>query len=296
VHYLKGEKHCQPHLILSFILDIISFKQVKFVDKLRKAIQRNRSLVCIGLDPDHRLMPEIGIFEFNRSIIEATADIVCAYKPNLAFYEALGSEGLIALNKSVEYIPSDIPVIGDAKRGDISHTARLYAKALFEVFGFDAATVNPYLGFDGVEPFIQYEDKGIFILCRTSNPGAMDFQSLPCLRGDSSAGQRLLFEIVAQRAKEWNQHGNVGLVVGATYPQELKQIRELCPEMVLLIPGIGAQGGDLAQAVRYGINNAGEAIFCSSRQILYASKGNDFAYQARCAAEELRSRINSLLR
>ena len=260
-----------------------------FKEKLFQAVQRNNSQVCIGLDPDVASMPQIGVFEFNKSIIEATYDLVCAYKPNLAFYEALGMEGLVALQKTVEYIPDDIPIIGDAKRSDIGNTARAYAKAMFEAFGFDATTVNPYLGYDSVAPFLEYTNKGVFILCRTSNPGASDFQAVSC-----SGGRRIkqpLFELVAQKAKGWNQYGNVGLVVGATYPQELKRVRELCPEMVLLIPGIGAQGGDLATAVRYG---GGKAIFTSSRQILYASKGKDFAQAARRATLELRQQVNSL--
>jgi orotidine-5'-phosphate decarboxylase len=269
---------------------------MNFMEKLYKAMGENKSMVCIGLDPDPGLMPHLSVFEFNKSIINATADLVCSYKCNLAFYEALGIEGLNSLQKSVEYAPNNIPIIGDAKRGDIGNTAKLYAKALFEAFGFDAATVSPYMGFDSVEPFIKYMDRGVFILCRTSNPSASDFQSLPCMAKDSPLEQGLLFEIVAQKAKEWNQYGNVGLVAGATYPQELARIRELCPQMLLLIPGIGAQGGDLAQAVRYGANlKGGGAIFCSSRKILYASKGGDFAQAARHATEELRNQINSLL-
>jgi orotidine-5'-phosphate decarboxylase len=206
----------------------------------------------------------------------------------------LGIEGLIALQKTVDYIPADIPVIGDAKRGDIGNTARLYAKALFEIFGFDAATVNPYLGRDSIEPFFNYVDKGVFILCRTSNQGAVDFQAA-LFQERSTDEQHPLFELVAQKANEWNQHGNIGLVVGATYPEELKRVRELAPEMVLLIPGIGAQGGDLASAIRYGVDAKGErTIFSSSRQILYASKGKDFAQAARRAAEELRHQLNTL--
>ena len=266
---------------------------MNFIDKLRQAIKKNNSLLCLGLDPDPELMPPrlVGeVFEFNKSIIDATADLVCTYKPNLAFYEALGIPGLVALEKTVKYIPDNIPVIGDAKRGDIGNTARLYAKALFETLGFDAVTLSPYLGYDSIKPFIDYRDKGVLILCRTSNPGALDFQSLLCQEGG------FLFEVVAQKAKEWNQYGNIGLVVGATYPKELKQIRQLCPEMVLLIPGIGAQQGDLALAVGYGIDNAREkTLFSSSRQILYASRGKDFAQAARQAASELRQKINSLL-
>jgi orotidine-5'-phosphate decarboxylase len=231
-------------------------------------------------------MPGVDVLRFNKAIIEATCDLVCAYKPNLAFYEALGAEGLAILEKTIKYIPDDIPVIGDAKRGDIGNTAKAYAKALFSVLGFDAATVNPYLGFDSIEPFINYQDKGVFILCRTSNRGATDFQNL-CTNGLP------LYEAVAQKAKEWNIHGNIGLVVGATYPEELKRVRSICPEMPLLIPGIGAQGGDLASAVGYGMDALGEkAIINVSRQILYASKEKDFAQAARNVAEKIRNQIN----
>jgi len=259
---------------------------MNFSDKLLNASRKNKSWLCIGLDPDPELMPGADVLQFNKAIIEATSDLVCAYKPNLAFYEALGTEGLAILEKTVKYIPGDIPVIGDAKRGDIGNTARAYAKALFSVLGFDAATVNPYLGFDSVEPFIDYEDKAVFILCRTSNRGAADFQNL---RTDGLP----LYEAVARKAKEWNIHGNIGLVVGATYPEELKKVRSICPEMPLLIPGIGAQGGDLASAVGYGVDARGEkAIINVSRQILYASKEKDFAKAARNMAEQIRNQIN----
>jgi orotidine-5'-phosphate decarboxylase len=269
---------------------------MNFSDKLLQAVQRNNSLLCLGLDPDPQLMPQVGIFEFNKAIIDATSDIVCAYKPNLAFYEALGIKGLTTLQKTIKYIPGNIPVIGDAKRSDIGHTARAYAKALFETLGFDAATVNPYLGYDSIEPFISYLDKAIFILCRTSNPGALDFQAASYWSGRAGDEPQPLFKLVAQKAKEWNKNNNIGLVVGATYPQELKEIRQLCPEMTLLIPGIGAQGGDLNSAVCYGLDAKGEkAILSSSRQILYASRGSDFAQAARRAAEELRRQINLLL-
>ncbi|MBL7119993.1 MAG: orotidine-5'-phosphate decarboxylase [Dehalococcoidia bacterium] len=267
-----------------------------FADKLLEAVQRNQSLVCVGLDPDPGLMPQMSLFRFNKAIIDVTSDLVCAYKPNLAFYEALGVEGLTALQATVNYIPDYIPVIGDAKRGDIGNTARAYAKALFETLGFDAATVNPYLGYDSIEPFINYREKAVFILCRTSNVGALDFQALTCWPRGPDSKQEPLFKLVAQKAKEWNKYNNIGLVVGATFPEELKEIRQLCPEMTLLIPGIGVQGGDLDSAVRYGVDAEGKkAIFNSSRQILYASKGSDFAQAARRAADELRCRINSLL-
>ena len=267
---------------------------MNFIEKLTSAARRNKSLLCIGLDPDPRLMPDkIGIFEFNKAIIDATSDLVCAYKPNLAFYEALGNEGLDALKRTVDYIPEAIPVIGDAKRGDIGNTAKAYARAIFDNLNFDAATVNPYLGFDSIEPFIEYRDKGVFILCRTSNAGAVDFQALRC---EVENGHRPLFEIVALKAEQWNIHGNIGLVVGATYPEELRLIRHSHPGMPILIPGIGAQGGDMATTVRYGVDAQGEkAIISSSRQILYASREKDFALAARRVASELRDQINTYL-
>jgi orotidine-5'-phosphate decarboxylase len=259
---------------------------MKFTDKLLNASRKNKSWLCVGLDPDPELMPGVEVLQFNKAIIEATSDLVCAYKPNLAFYEALGAEGLAILEKTIKCIPGDIPVIGDAKRGDIGNTARAYARALFSVLGFDAATVNPYLGFDSIEPFISYEDKGVFILCRTSNQGAADFQNL-------QANGLPLYEVVARKAKEWNTHGNIGLVVGATYPEEVRKVRSICPEMPLLIPGIGAQGGDLASAVGYGVDARGEkAIINVSRQVLYASREKDFAQAARNIAEGIRNQIN----
>jgi orotidine-5'-phosphate decarboxylase len=259
---------------------------MKFTDKLLNASRKNESWLCIGLDPDPELMPPVDVLQFNKAIIEATYDLVCAYKPNIAFYEAMGSEGIAILEKTIKRVPGDIPVIADAKRSDIGNTARAYAKALFSILGFDAATVNPYLGFDSIEPFISYQDKGVFILCRTSNKGATDFQDL---RTDGLP----LYEAVAKKAREWNIHGNIGLVVGATYPEELKRVRSICPDMPLLIPGVGAQGGDLASAVDYGVDARGEkAIINVSRQILYASREKNFALAARNVAEKLRNQIN----
>jgi len=268
---------------------------MNFIEKLANAVRKNNSLLCVGLDPDLELMPdEVSVFEFNKAIIDATSDLVCAYKLNLAFYEVLGDEGLNALKLTVKYIPADIPVIGDAKRGDIGNTAKAYAKTILANFNFDAATVNPYLGLDSIEPFIQYTDKGVFILCRTSNAGAVDFQSLRCEVDEHH--YRPLFEVVALKASEWNIYGNIGLVVGATYPEELRLIRNSHPDMLLLIPGIGAQGGELASAVRYGVNSQGEkAIITSSRQIIYASPKKDFAQAARRAASQLRDQINYYL-
>ncbi|HEY95193.1 MAG TPA: orotidine-5'-phosphate decarboxylase [Dehalococcoidia bacterium] len=267
---------------------------MNFIDKLLTASRRNKSLLCVGLDTDPDLIPEnISVFEFNREIIEATKDLVCAYKPNLGFYEAQGIEGLQALKRTVDYIPDSIPVIADAKRGDIGNTAKGYAKAIFELYKFDAITVNPYLGLDATLPFTSYPDKGVFILCRTSNPGAVDFQSLLCETDD---GKRPLYEIVAIKASELNTNGNVGLVIGATYPEEMKVIRGLQPDMPFLIPGIGAQGGDLEATVRYGVDVNGEkAVINSSRQILYASRDKDFAKAARKATIEINNKINRFL-
>jgi orotidine-5'-phosphate decarboxylase len=269
---------------------------MNFLEKLLTASRSNQSLLCIGLDPDPELTPEIDVFRFNREIIDATSDLVCAYKPNLAFYEALGVEGLKAMGKTVAYIPDGIPVIGDAKRGDIASSSKAYARALFDTFGFDAVTVNPYMGYDSIAPFIDYADKGVFILCKTSNPGASDFQELPSLEPASGNSASPLFEIVALKAVEWNTRGNIGLVVGATYPHQLRRIRELCPELPLLIPGIGSQGGDIAATVRYGVDaNREKAIINCSRQILYASRESDFAMAARREALKLRDLINQYL-
>lgn len=264
---------------------------MRFIEKLENITQKNNSLVCVGLDPDPKLMPEkISVFEFNKSIIEATSDLVCAYKPNIAFFEALGKGGIEVLERTRNCVPSALPVIVDAKRSDIGNSAKAYARALFDILGFDASTVNPYLGFDSIEPFLEYQDKGVILLCRTSNPGAGDFQSLLC---KTLQGLRPLYQVVADKAREWNASGNIGLVVGATYPDELKIIRQQHPEMPLLIPGIGAQGGDLALTVKYGVTaRADGAIINSSRQILYASQGRDFAEAARRAAISLRDEIN----
>ncbi len=267
---------------------------VSFTEKLARASHTNRSLLCIGLDPDPALMPtDVSIHDFNRAIIEATFDLVCAYKPNIAFYEILGSDGLEILKKTRESVTPDIPVIVDAKRGDIGNTSRAYAEGLFDYFNFDAATVSPYLGFDSLEPFMEYRDRGIFVLCRTSNAGAMDFQSLSC-RTDK--GETRLFEVVAEKVDRWNKYGNLGLVVGATYPEELQLIRKRYPDILLLIPGVGAQGCDLSLTVNYGVDaERKRTVINSSRQIIYSSKANDFAVAARSAALKMRDRINECL-
>jgi orotidine-5'-phosphate decarboxylase len=265
-----------------------------FVEKLAQASRTNKSLLCVGLDTDPLLLPEnTSVFEFNQAIIDATADLVCAYKPNIAFYEAMGNAGMDALKKTRDYIPKEIPVIIDAKRGDIGNTAKAYASSLFEYYSFDAMTASPYLGFDSLEPFIQYRDRGVFILCRTSNPGATDFQSLQVI---SEGSRKMLFEVVAEKVAAWNTFGNLGLVVGATYPQELKMIREKYPDIMLLIPGVGTQGGELSDTVTYGADAKLErTVINSSRQILYASRGKDFASAARKVALDIRDKINIIL-
>ncbi|MFO8009628.1 MAG: orotidine-5'-phosphate decarboxylase [Dehalococcoidia bacterium] len=268
---------------------------MSFIDKLLAATRKNKSLLCVGLDPDPVLMPDVDVVEWGRQIIEATKDLVCAYKPNFAFYEALGTDGLVKLEQTLKHVPEGIPVIADAKRGDIGNTARKYAYTIFDVFGFDGATINPYLGLDSVQPFIDYTDKGVFILCHTSNPSAPDFQKLLC-QTDSSSGSHELFEIVAMKAVEWNTGGNIGLIVGATRPAPLRKVRELCPDMPLLIPGIGPQKGSLASAVRFGVDSNNEkAIITSSRQVIYSSKGKDYYSAARLAASQLRTRINQYI-
>ncbi|MBI4234565.1 MAG: orotidine-5'-phosphate decarboxylase [Chloroflexi bacterium] len=264
-----------------------------FVEKLSAAAERNRSLLCVGLDPDPALMPVSEVAAFNRAIIDATADLVCAYKPNLGFYEGLGPAGMEALRRTLEAIPPHIPVIGDAKRGDVQPTARFYARALFEVWGFDAVTVNPFAGRDSVEPFLVYKDKGVLVWCRSSNPGAREFQDLVVTSGYEREA-RPLYEWVALRAAAWNDHGNVGLVVGATYPEELERVRGLCPDMPLLVPGVGAQAGGLGLAVRNGMDAGGRALIINaSRGILYAGKDPaTYPQAARREALSMREQIN----
>ena len=258
-----------------------------FRDKLIEVSRRNQSLLCVGLDPDPSLLRGTPVVTFLQAIIEATQDIVCAYKPNLAFFEAMGTGGMLTLMEALRGVPVHVPVIADAKRSDIASTSRFYARALFEEYDFDAATVNPYLGGDSVEPFLEYGDKGVFVLCRTSNPGAEDIQNLRLSDG------RPLFEAVAELANRWNTQGNVGLVVGATWPAELERIRALCPELPILLPGVGAQGADLGSAMGAGLDaEGGGVIISSSRQVLYASSGDDFAEAARKVALGLRDEMN----
>jgi orotidine-5'-phosphate decarboxylase len=265
-----------------------------FQAKLAGAAEANDSLLCVGLDPDPQRTPPEETITYLRAVIEATSDLVCAYKPNLAFYEQLGPAGYETLAAVIDAIPSSIPTIADAKRGDIGYTASAYARAIFDQLGFDAATVNPYLGGDAVAPFTERADKCALIVCRTSNPGARDFQDLPVADGSR---HKPLFVAIAERAREWNRHGNVGLVAGATYPEDIRTLREICPEMPLLIPGVGTQKGDLGEAVRAGLDRSGAGIIVNaSRAIVYASTGDDAVTNARREAERLRSEINEAAR
>ncbi len=263
-----------------------------FYQKLRSIQRKNNSLLCIGLDTDINKIPEFlfeygdPIFEFNRRIIDATKDIVCAYKLNLAFYESTGEHGWYTVHQTLARIQEEIVAIGDAKRGDIGNSAELYAKEIVDDYEFAACTVNPYMGWDSVKPFLKNARQGAFILAVTSNPGSKDFQYLK-VKG------KPLYEEVVAKTKKWNRKKNCGLVVGATHPKDLRRVRTLAPDMPLLIPGIGAQGGDLKSAVRYGCDKNGEmAIINVSRSIIYASNGADFAQAARKAALHLREKIN----
>ena len=267
-----------------------------YLESLERACDANRSLVCVGLDPEPSRLPVADVFEFNRAIVEATADLVCAYKPNLSFYEALGLPGLRALEQTVQHIRQFAPttqIIGDAKRGDGGPSASAYARAMFQVWGFDAVTVNPWGGADTVQPFLEDASRGAFVWCRGSFAGASDLQDL---KVDSPYGKMSAYEHLARTSLEWNGHGNLGLVAGATVPEQLATVRGICPEMPLLIPGVGAQGGDLQAAVRNGVDRQGRrAIINSSRGIIYASAGADFAQAARQATATLRDAINQTL-
>lgn len=269
---------------------------MNFQQKLNKIIIKNNSLLCIGLDPDLSKIPEHlkkeadPIFTFNKAIIDNTSDLVCAYKPNIAYYEAEGIEGMKSLKQTLKYATQKypaIPFICDAKRGDISSTSKQYAKALFDYYGFDAATVNPYLGLDAVESFLDYKDKGIIILCRTSNPSASDFQ-------DFIIKNEPLYVHIAKKIVEWDKkYQNCLMVVGATWPEELGKIRNIASDMFFLVPGIGTQGGDLEKTLRMGLNkNKSGLIINVGRAIIYAGKNKDFAQKAREKTIELKTNIN----
>jgi orotidine-5'-phosphate decarboxylase len=274
---------------------------MNFKDKLISAALANKSWLCVGLDPDLSKLPAnvdkstSGIAEFLRNVIDSTKDLVCAYKPNSAFYEQFGSDGVSLLKEIVDYIPNDIPVILDAKRGDIGNTSRMYAVAAFDHLGVDAVTVNPYMGYDCVKPFLDYKDKGVVILCLTSNPSSNDFQKRLLSTGDNKSN--MLYQLVAKTALDWNDNSNVCLVVGATKPEELGELRQLVGDDIpILIPGVGAQGGDLENSLKNGANSQGQlAIINVSRSVLYASTDDDYADKSRANALQFVSKIRDLL-
>jgi orotidine 5'-phosphate decarboxylase subfamily 2 len=264
-----------------------------FNEKLRRIQRKNNSLLCVGLDPEPSRIPEslLGLenprVEFNKRIIDATKDLVCAYKLNISFYETAGAQGWNTVHQTLAGIPGDIVTIGDGKRGDIQNSSEKQAHLFCGDWSFSASTVNPYMGYDSVEPFIRRKEQCAFILAVTSNAGSKDFQHLK-VRG------KPLYEHVIAAAKKWNRKKNIGLVVGATRPAELKRVRAMVPEMPLLIPGIGAQKGDLGSTVRFGCDARGEmAVINVGRSIIYASAGDNFAEEAREAAIMYRDRINS---
>lgn len=260
-----------------------------FLERLHTAARRNSSWLCVGLDPDPASLPaEVGVESFLGGIVDATRDLVCCYKPNLAFFEALGVAGQHALRSLLRDVPGEIPVLIDAKRGDTPQTMRAYARAIFEELDADAATVNPYLGGDSLEPFFAYRDRGVFVLCKTSNPGAAEMQDLMV------DGSEPLFVRVARRAMTWDRFGTLGLVVGATYPSDVAAVRQIAPRVPILLPGVGAQSGDLERSVQAGVDVDGAgAIVNASRSILYASAGGDWQTAARAEAQKLQAAINT---
>jgi orotidine 5'-phosphate decarboxylase subfamily 2 len=267
-----------------------------FDEKLVAIVQKNNSLVCVGLDSEIAKMPEHvrkmddPQFEFNKAIIDATQDLVCAYKPNAAFYEVEGIKGWEALKKTIDYIPKHIPIILDAKRGDIDNTSRMYAKACFEYMGVDAVTIHGYMGTDTVAPFLEYGDKAILVLVKTSNKSAIEFQDIEDQNG------KKLYMRMAEKIAEWNQAypGTAGAVVGATFPDDLIPIRRAIPDVPILIPGLGKQGGDAEKTVRNGMNANKEGIIVNlARGIIFASDGIDFADVARAKTIEITNELNS---
>ena len=265
---------------------------MSFKEKLHQATSRNNSLLCVGLDTDRAKLPDAvcgrrdPVLYFNQKIIDATADLVCCYKPNFAFYGALGASGFATLQRTIKHVPDHVPVIIDAKVGDIGNTAEQYAHKFFDVLSADALTVTPYMGTDAITPFTAYRDRTTFLVCLTSNPGADDFEK-------QHMGNRPLYEHVIAKAHKWNDNANIGLVIGGTQPEHFASVRSLAPNMPFLIPGIGAQGGDIASAVRNGQDAAGAGILVnSSRGILYASSSDDYAQAARRATLALRDALN----
>ncbi len=268
-----------------------------FRERYEAAAVKNDSLLCVGLDPDPSRIPiGVSVKDFLVGVIETTSDLVCAYKPNSAFFEQYGDEGWATLRDVIAAVPEDIPVLLDSKRGDVGHTTEAYASALYDWLGADGVTLNPYLGIDALEPFLAYEDRTSFVVCRTSNGSAGDLQ-------DVMAGDVRLYERVAELSRDWNTRGNVGLVVGATYPEEAGRVREICPDQLLLLPGVGAQQGDIDSAVQASVDADGGGILVNaSRGVLYAQPFENgcavggWAEASRDAARELRDAINTARR
>ncbi len=272
-------------------------------EELFENIKRKKSFLCVGLDTDVNKIPEFlfdqegeldPIFEFNKAIIDATADLCVAYKPNIAFYESLGVQGWDVLERTVEYIRANYPdqfIIADAKRGDIGNTSAMYARTFFGAMEFDSVTVAPYMGEDSVTPFLTYEGKWVTLLALTSNKGAFDFQFME----DKESGERL-FEKVLNTSKKWGDENNMMYVVGATKAEMLSDIRKIIPNHFLLVPGIGAQGGSLEEVVKYGMNDQCGLLVNSSRAILYASSGEDFAAAARQEALKVQKQMEECLK
>lgn len=262
---------------------------------LHDSIMAKKSFLCVGLDsdieriPKHLLTTDDPIFEFNKAIIDQTKDLVIAYKPNTAFYEALGPDGMQSLKKTIDYIPDDIMVIADAKRGDIGNTSRLYAKSFFDFYNADAITVAPYMGEDSVGPFLEYDDRWIIILGLTSNKGSKDFQHFT-----SSEGKQL-YKQVLETTSSYGTPDNIMFVIGATQADHIAEVREVVPDHFFLVPGVGAQGGSLTEVCRYGLNDKVGLIINSSRGIIYASEGKDFAEAARIKAMVLQQQMEEIL-
>ena len=278
-----------------------------FPDRLAAVSERNRSMLCVGLDPEPSFHHET-VLDFNKAIVESTIHLACAYKPNLAIYESMGYDGLRVLKDTLRFIRDlnpDMPVIGDAKRGDIGQCSLAYVRTMFDTFEFDAVTVSPYMGSDSLQPFLDHRDRGVFVLCRTSNPGGADLQELTVIDRRDGAPKPLYEVVAGMAANDWNANGNIGLVVGATVPDQMRRIRKAAPNLLFLIPGIGPQGGDLDLAVSSAVDTRGRGfVINASRQIMYAAQTSTRTHRTspearkriEKAAREIRDGINRALK